>query len=255
MKRVIKIGGRAQASPELATRIAAAWKREPGSLCIVHGGGDQVSALQKSMGSEPSFIDGRRITTREDLEIVRMVLSGVVNKQLVSTFAAAGVRAVGISGEDGGLITARFLDRQRFGSVGKPIRANADLLELLLDAAYLPVISPLASEDGNPAEALNVNGDDAAAAVAIALRASELLLVADVAGVLDSNDMVISNLGRAEATDLAQKGVVKKGMKAKLEAGFAALAGGVAKVRIADLDGLEDNAAGTSLTLAQSLIT
>ena len=255
MRRVIKIGGRAQASPDLATRIASAWKREPGSLCVVHGGGDQVSALQKSMGSEPSFIDGRRITTREDLEIVRMVLSGGVNKQLVSTFAAAGVRAVGISGEDGGLITARFLDRQRFGSVGKPIRANADLLELLLDAGYLPVISPLASEDGNPAEALNVNGDDAAAAIAIALRASELLLVADVAGVLDSNDMVISNLDHTEATDLTQKGVVKKGMKAKLEAGFAALAGGVSKVRIADLDGLEDNAAGTSLTLAQSLIT
>jgi acetylglutamate kinase len=179
----------------------------------------------------------------------------VVNKQLVSMFAAAGVRAVGISGEDGGLITARFLDRQRFGSVGKPIRANADLLELLLDAGYLPVISPLASEDGDPAEALNVNGDDAAAAIAIALRASELLLVADVAGVLDSNDMVISNLDHTEAADLTQKGVVKKGMKAKLEAGFAALAGGVARARIADLNGLEDDGAGTSLTLAQSLIT
>ncbi len=255
MKRVIKIGGRAQASPELATRIATAWKNEPGSLCVVHGGGDQVSALQKSMGSEPSFIDGRRITTREDLEIVRMVLSGSVNKQLVSTFAAAGVRAVGISGEDGGLITARFLDRERFGSVGKPVRANADLLNLLLAAGYLPVISPLASEDGDPAEALNVNGDDAAAAIAIALHASELLLVADVAGVLDSNDMVIANLDHTEATELAQKGVVKKGMKAKLEAGFAALAGGVAKVRVADLDGLEDATAGTSLTLAQSLIT
>lgn len=255
MKRVIKIGGRAQASPELATRIASAWKHEPGSLCVVHGGGDQVSALQKSMGSEPSFIDGRRITTREDLEIVRMVLSGVVNKQLVSAFAAAGVPAVGISGEDGGLITARFLDRERFGSVGKPVGANAELLELLLNAGYLPVISPLASEEGDPTEALNVNGDDAAAAIATALCASELLLVADVAGVLDSNDMVISTLDHADATDLAQKGVVKKGMKAKLEAGFAALAAGVARVRIADLDGLEDDAAGTSLTLAQSLIT
>jgi acetylglutamate kinase len=129
------------------------------------------------------------------------------------------------------------------------------LLELLLDAGYLPVISPLASEDGDPAEALNVNGDDAAAAIAIALRASELLLVADVAGVLDSNDMVISNLDHTEAADLTQKGVVKKGMKAKLEAGFAALAGGVARARIADLNGLEDDGAGTSLTLAQSLIT
>lgn len=255
MKRVVKIGGRAQSSPELATRIASAWKREPGSLCVVHGGGDQVSALQKSMGSEPSFIDGRRITTREDLEIVRMVLSGVVNKQLVSAFASAGVRALGISGEDGGLIIARFLDRNRFGSVGKPIGANAGLLELLLTAGYLPVISPLASEDGNPAEALNVNGDDAAAAIAIALNASELLLVADVTGVLDANDMVITNLDQTEAAELAQKGVVKKGMKAKLEAGFAALIGGVAKVRIADLDGLDDATAGTSLTLAQSLIT
>jgi acetylglutamate kinase len=154
------------------------------------------------------------------------------------------------------LIGAEAIDKAELGFAGRPVGINADLLRSLLNAGYLPVISPVAYDATNPnGGALNVNGDDAAAAIAIALRASELLLVADVAGVLDSNEMVISSLDHAEATDLAQKAVVKKGMKAKLEAGFAALAGGVARVRIADLDGLEDATAGTSLTLAQSLIT
>ncbi|HUQ20014.1 MAG TPA: acetylglutamate kinase [Gemmatimonadaceae bacterium] len=255
MKRVVKIGGRAQASPDLPSRIASAWQQEPGSFCVVHGGGDQISALQKSMGLEPSFVDGRRVTTREDLEVVRMVLSGLINKQLVSAFAAAGMPAVGISGEDGGLITATFLDQDRFGRVGKPVRANAEVLDLLLTGGYLPVISPLGSEDGNPAEALNVNGDDAAAAIAIAAVASELLLIADVTGVLDENKMLLPNLDASEADELAQSGVVNKGMKAKLQAGFAALAGGVARVRIANIDGLEDATAGTLLTFAQSVIT
>jgi acetylglutamate kinase len=255
MKRVVKIGGRAQASPDLASRIAAAWEKEPGSFCVVHGGGDQISALQKSMGLEPSFVDGRRITTREDLEVVRMVLSGLINKQLVSSFSAAGVSAVGISGEDGGILTAIPLDEKRFGRVGKPVASNPGVIHLLLTAGHLPVISPLASEDHNPSEALNVNGDDAAAAIAIGSGASELLLIADVSGVLDEREMLITSLDQGEASELAQRGVVNKGMKAKLEAGFAALAGGVARVRIADLDGLEDAAAGTLLTFAQSLIT
>lgn len=255
MRRVVKIGGRAQASPDLASRIASAWQQAPGSFCVVHGGGDQISALQKSMGLEPSFVDGRRITTREDLEVVRMVLSGLINKQLVAAIAAAGVSAVGISGEDGGLITATFLDQNRFGRVGKPVGANTGVIELLMAAGYLPVISPLGSEDGNPTEALNVNGDDAAAAIAIASNASELLLIADVAGVLDENEMLLTNLDQVEASELARSGVVNKGMKAKLEAGFAAVAGGVARVRIANLDGLEDATAGTFLTFAQSLIT
>jgi len=252
VKRVIKIGGRAQSSPDLARVVAAAWELEPGSFCIVHGGGDRISEFQRRMGLEPSFVDGRRVTTREDMEIVRMVLSGFVNKDLASKFIAAGVPAVGISGEDGETITAALLD-EKLGRVGKPVAVKADVIDILLDNGFLPVISPLALEDGNPGEVLNVNGDDAAAAIAIALGASELLLIADVDGVLDDRQAVISTLDQGDTAELVQKGIVSRGMKAKLEAGFAALSGGVNRVRIASLDGVANKSSGTLLTFAQSL--
>lgn len=255
MKRVVKIGGRAQSSSDLAERIAAAWRGNPGSLCVVHGGGDRISEFQRRIGLEPSFVDGRRVTTRQDMEIVRMVLSGLVNKELVAAFAAAGLPAVGISGEDAGMITATPIDATGLGRAGKPVAVRSELIDLLLDGGYMPVISPLAAEDSHTGEALNVNADDAAAAIAIALAASELLLIADVEGVLDENGKRIASLDQSDAGELIQNGVINRGMRAKLEAGFAALAGGVGRVRVATLDGLTNSASGTLLTFAQSLIT
>jgi acetylglutamate kinase len=255
MKRVVKIGGRAQSSSDLAERIAAAWQENPGSLCVVHGGGDRISEFQRRVGLEPSFVDGRRVTTRQDMEIVRMVLSGLVNKELVAAFATAGLPAVGISGEDAATITATPIDATGLGRAGKPVAVRSELIELLLDGGYLPVISPLAGEDGPTGEALNVNADDAAAAIAIALAASELLLIADVEGVLDESGKLIASLDQSDAGELIQNGVINRGMRAKLEAGFAALAGGVGRVRISTLEGLTDSGAGTLLTFAQSLIT
>ena len=250
MKRVIKIGGRAQSAPDLAARLAEAWKAAPKSFCLVHGGGDEISAMQRRVGSEPSFIDGRRITTREDVEIVRMVLSGMVNKRLVSTLVAAGVPAVGISGEDAGTIVATPIDADGLGRAGKPVSVNVDLIKTLLDAGFLPVISPLASEEGGaPGEALNVNCDDVAAAIAIAMGGAELLLVADVAGVLDGGGAPMSSIVPPEASELIHHGVISKGMRAKLEAGFAALTGGVGRVRISTLGGLSDPTEGTLLGL------
>ncbi len=227
MKRVIKIGGRAQGSTDLPGRLGSAWSASPGSFCVVHGGGDKISEIQRRAGLEPSFVDGRRITTRQDMELVRMVLSGLVNKELVSCLFAAGLPAVGISGEDAGTITAAPIDPAGFGRAGKPVAVRSNLIDNLLSAGYLPVISPVAVEEGASSEALNVNGDDAAAAIAIALSASELLFVADVTGVLDDSG---------------------------LEAGFAALTGGVGRVRISTLEGLTDTTAGTLMTFAPSLI-
>lgn len=257
MIRVVKVGGRAQASPDLADRLGSAWKTAPGSFCVIHGGGDEISAFQRRIGLEPSFVGGRRITTRDDIDIVRMVLSGLVNKRLVSSLVAVGVPAVGISGEDGGTLLAAPIDPEKgsLGRVGKPIAVNASLIQTLLDAAYLPVISPLAADDGSPGEALNVNGDDAAAAIAIALGASELLLIADVTGVLDAGGQPVACLDQAETLEHVRSGVVSSGMRAKLEAGFTALTGGVGRVRITSLDGLGDPDAGTLLAPAQSLTT
>ena len=188
------------------------------------------------------------------MTIVRMVLSGLVNKRLVSQLVAAGVPAVGISGEDGSMLTATRTD-PTLGFVGKPADVNVRLIQTLLDESYLPVISPLASEEGGEdGEALNVNGDDAAAAIAIALGAGELLFVADVDGVLNDNGQPMASLERMEAIELADRGVINSGMRAKLEAGFAALTGGVERVRISTIDGLSNPAAGTVLSMEQSLI-
>src|SRR5687767_12526771 len=253
MRTVIKIGGRAQMSAQLPGRISAAWNERPASFCIVHGGGDEISVFQRRLGLNPSFVNGRRVTTGEDMTIVRMVLSGLVNKKLVSHLVAAGAPAVGISGEDAAMLTASRIDS--LGHAGEPAVVNVELILALLAAGYLPVISPLASEEGGEAgNALNVNGDDAAAAIAIAMSASELLFVADVEGVLDESGEPMTCLDRNEAADLAQKGVINSGMRAKLEAGFAALAAGVERVRISTMDGLVDPGTGTLLSLEQSVV-
>ncbi len=249
MKRVVKIGGRAQSADTLASSIASAWNAD-GAMCVVHGGGDEISALQRKLGGEPRFAGGRRVTTAADLEIIRMVLSGLVNKRLVSQFNAAGARAIGLSGEDAELITAQPLGISEFGFVGMPVRINTSLIETLWLSGLLPVVSPLAASAVTPGTALNVNGDDAAAALAVALGADELLLVADVEGVLDSSGCVIDELDIDEARSLIASGVAAGGMAAKLEAAHAALAGGVQSVRISDLPALDDSTRGTIVTLA-----
>lgn len=249
MKRVVKLGGRAQSADTLAVAIMGAWTAS-GAMCVVHGGGDEISALQRKLGGAPRFTGGRRLTTAEDIEIIRMVLSGAVNKRLVSLLNAAGAPAVGLSGEDASLISAQPLSIAEFGHVGMPVSINTALIETLWLAGMLPVISPLAANAETPGTALNVNGDDAAAAIAVALGADELLLVADVEGVLDSSGALIGQLDVDEARALIASGVAAGGMAAKLQAAHAALAGGVRVVRIANLGALENMERGTFITLA-----
>jgi acetylglutamate kinase len=253
--RVVKIGGRAQADPRLATALRDVWNAAPGELCVVHGGGDEVSAMQRTLGREAAFVGGRRVTSEGDIDLLRMVLSGVVNKRLVNSFLAIGLPAVGISGEDGGLIGAELIDLASLGFAGRPVTVKADLLRTLLGAGYLPVISPLAHDELSPnGGALNVNGDDAAAAIAAALDADELLLVADVEGVRDANGETFTNLSIETARDLAANGIAAGGMAAKLESAESALRAGVVRVRICDLAGLGDDARGTFITQSQSVV-
>ncbi len=249
MRRVVKIGGRAQGDPQVIVQLAAASGRGE-SLVIVHGGGDEVSTLQRRLGLEPQFRGGRRVTSVEDLEIVRMVLSGATNKRLVAQLLSAGVRAVGLSGEDAALLTARITDAD-FGRVGGAMTAHTELLTHLWSGGFIPVVSPLGRDADDPqGGGLNVNGDDAAAAIASSLGADELLLVADVAGVLDDAGAVIAELDGAAAQSLVASGVAKGGMAAKLEAGALALRGGVRRVRIGNLRAITDASAGTRLVLS-----
>lgn len=245
---VVKLGGRTQADPALPSALAALWSATNGRLVIVHGGGDQISALQRLRGEEPVFIGGRRVTTEGALELVRMVLSGLANKQLVSALVSAGAPAVGVSGEDAGLLRAVPIDVDTFGFSGTPTTVDTRLVDSLVADRFLPVISPVAANaDTSAGGALNVNGDDAAAAIAAALGASELFLMIDVAGVLDADKQRIPQLSLDGAREMIASGVAGGGMAAKLDAAAQALEGGVARVRIGDLAALTDGEAGTTV--------
>lgn len=249
--RVVKIGGRAQGDVSLPARIREAVAVTDARVVVVHGGGDEVSALQRQMGVEPIFVGGRRVTRAADLDAVRMVLSGTVNKRLVARLTTEGVRAVGISGEDGELITARVTD-EAIGRVGGDVITDATLVADLLNSGWVPVISPLARDRQAPDGAgLNVNGDDAAASIAAALGADELVFIADVPGVLDGG-AVLPGLESAAIDALITRGVVQGGMRAKLEAAVLALRNGVRRVRIAGLEGITDHSVGTVVSLSST---
>lgn len=247
MTRVIKVGGRPQSDPSLAPALASGWSRTNGGLVLVHGGGDEVSTLQAALGGSTTFVDGRRVTTERDIELVRMALSGSANKRLVANLVQSGIDAVGLSGEDAALIAASPMDAERLGYVGIPKTVNVAFLRHLLSGGYLPVISPVSRDaSGTLGAALNVNGDDAAAAIAIALGAAELLLVADVPGVMRGGE-VIPELTPDSARQLMNDGTVVGGMRAKLQAGLSAIAGGVPCVRISDIAAIADPTRGTAL--------
>jgi len=247
--RVVKLGGRVQTDPTLPGVLAASWAASA-SLVVVHGGGDEVSALQKAFGRVSQFVNGKRVTAVEDLDLLRMALSGSANQRLVAAMVGAGIPAVGISGEDAGMLQAVAESRDTMGEVGTPSEVNATLVQHLLVGGFCPVVSPLARDrDSNGAGVLNVNGDDAAAAIAVALQARELLLVSDVDGVL-VDGVAMTQLDADGARDLVRSGVARGGMAAKLEAALGALARGVARVRIGAVSALTDETRGTIITLA-----
>ena len=245
--RVIKLGGRAQSAPDLSQRLRAASETTP--VVIVHGGGDEVTALQRQMGVEPIFVHGRRVTRPEDLDAVRMVLSGTVNKRLVAQALTAGLRAIGLSGEDAHLLTAHVTD-PTYGRVGREVRAEVTILHDLLATGWTPFVSPLARDrESLDGAGLNVNGDDAAAAIAESLGADELCFVSDVPGVMEQGS-TLAHLDRAAIDDLVARGVAQGGMRAKLEAALVTLGAGVQRVRITDIAGITDPTAGTAITLS-----
>lgn len=242
--RVVKVGGRAQQDPALPSLLAAAFHAAPGSLCVVHGGGVEIDRLQRALGRTPRFLEGRRVTDAEDVDTVRMALA-LANRRLVAALGASGVPAIGISGEDARVLEADLLD-PALGRVGRPRRVNAAPLQTLLGAGYLPVIAPLAAAIGD-GEGLNVNGDDAAAAIAGALGAAELLYVSDVDGVRRQG-LTVDSLDAEEAAAMIADGMAAGGMAVKLETAVAALRAGTQRVRIGGVAAIADRSVGTTLT-------
>jgi acetylglutamate kinase len=222
-------------------------------VVFVHGGGPEISAMMKRLGKEVSFVDGLRVTDAETVDIVQMVLTGKVNKTLVTMLETGGGKAVGISGVDGRLIEARQKD-PRLGFVGDIVRVNISPVRDLLDNGYIPVIAGIGCDaEGN---IYNINGDTAAARIAGALGAERLLLMTDIDGIRrDVNDpsTMISELTRDEAAALITDGVVTGGMIPKVECCLTAVDGGVKNAVILDgrvphsvlLELLTDEGAGT----------
>ena len=243
--RVVKLGGNELDRPGWLAACARALVRfDP--VVVVHGGGEAVSALSRRLGLPVEKRDGRRVTTPEVAEVVELVMGGPVNRRVVTALRAAGLDAVGLSGVDGGLLTAQPVPGG-LGHVGEIAQVRVALLESFLLAGLTPVIAPMAPDaSGAQGAPLNVNADDAAAAIAAALGAAELLLVSDVPGV-EVDGAVRPALEAGDVETLIELGVVADGMAAKLRAATAALRGGARAVRIGDLHLLEDARAGTRI--------
>jgi acetylglutamate kinase len=216
-------------------------------VVVVHGGGAAVSAWSQRLGLPVEKRDGLRVTTPAVAEAVEMVLAGPVNRRVVMALRAAGIDAIGLAGADAGLLTAARISEGTLGQVGRITAVRSGLLHSLLLAGLTPVVAPVApAADGS---ILNVNADDAAAAVAGALGASELLQISDVPGVL-VDGAVSPAVADGDIEGLIARGVVSGGMAAKLRAASLALALGARAVRIGGIALLSDVTAGTRIRAA-----
>lgn len=231
---VVKIGGRLCEDADMRAALARACAAAPQARVIVHGGGCMVTDMQQALGMQPKFVDGRRATQREEMDVVEMVLSGSINKQLVRALQAAGRSAVGLSGVDGGMVRCEVVTE--LGAVGVPKVVHADVLHSLLAAGMTCVVSPVSlGPEGaalEPLEPLNVNADEFACAVAAALGAERLLLLSDVPAVRVAG-AAQELIAVDQVEGLIAAGEVTGGMMPKLRSAARAVQAGVQQVRIA----------------------
>ncbi len=223
---VVKIGGSTLGSHDTSLKDLVTLQKEGVEVVVVHGGGNVISQWMQRQGIRPHFVDGLRITDAPSLEIVVAVLTGLINKELVSSLHRLGGRAIGISGIDGGLLEARIVNPE-LGYVGEIAKVNGEPLRALLDGGYIPMVAPLAmhchDDSENSGSPLNINGDTVAGELAYALGAERLIFLTDVEGIMDGSSRVIRRLDRRRAKILFQSGVVKDGMIPKLSACLRAL--------------------------------
>lgn len=261
---VLKYGGNAMRDPSRQRAVLHGLGQlvRAGAECVlVHGGGPAIAALLERVGVESRFEGGQRVTTPEAMGFVEMALSGQVNRALVAGLQREGLRAVGLSGKDGGLATARPLLRHapdgeplELGQVGEVATVDAALLELLLGAGYLPVVAPVAS--GPQGDDFNINADLFAGAIAAALGSAHYVVLTDVAGLRRDPDDPSSTVARIPATEARAMvgGAVRGGMIPKVQGCLAALEGGVGSACIVDgtapgqwLAALAGDAVGTTI--------
>ena len=244
---VVKYGGHAMGDNALSEAFARdiVLMRQVGiNVVVVHGGGPQIGAMLDKVGVESEFVDGLRVTTAEAVGVVEMVLSGQVNKSIVAQITAEGGRAVGLSGKDGGLVQVRKLSRSTrdpnsniekvvdLGFVGEPEQVDPYILEAMSDKGIIPVVAPIGWDaDGGT---YNINADTVAGAVASALGATRLLMLTDVAGVLDKSGALMQELTIADCKALQEEGTLSGGMIPKIETCIDAVNKGVEGAVIID---------------------
>ena len=227
---VVKYGGHAMGDPEAAQDFAQdiVLLKDVGiNPVVVHGGGPQIGAMLAKMGVESTFVDGLRVTDEETARVAEMVLSGAINKEIVGWLAASGGKAIGISGKDGGLVTAAKVSRTAkdpdsniekvidLGFVGEPETIDTTILETASKAGMIPVVAPIAA--GRDGHTYNINADTMAGAIAAALGAARLFLLTDVTGVLDKAGHLMTDLTPADIARLREDGTISGGMIPKLE--------------------------------------
>ena len=234
---VIKYGGSAMEDPALADLFAqdVVLMRLVGmNPVVVHGGGPQISDLMRRLGKEPEFVDGLRVTDAETVDIVRMALVGKVNREIVASVNRHGSYAVGLSGEDAGLITVDARD-ERLGFVGDVRRIDASILARLIREELIPVVATVGVDDGG--QAYNVNADTVAGAIAESLAAEKLVYLTNVTGLyrdLTDEGSLVSRIDASALAELVDSGGVSEGMIPKLRSCLEALKGGVARAHILD---------------------
>jgi acetylglutamate kinase len=241
--RVYKVGGPALEDPGLVRPLADEVARAGASVVLVHGGGRHIEKLLKALAIESEFVGGRRVTSAEAMEVVEMVLSGIVNKELAAGLTRNGVPAVGISGRDAN--TIRVALQPGLGRVGKPEEVDSSLVRALWRASLLPVMSPVSN--GPSGEAVNVNADEAALGMALAVGASSLVYLSDVDGVRVGGETVAS-LDAGQAARSIADGTIAGGMALKVQVALDAARAGIGEVVIAGKARLSGGFPGTRIS-------
>jgi len=236
-KIVIKYGGSAQTSADLKEQFAkdiVLLHLVGMKPIVVHGGGKSITDMLNKLGVETKFVDGQRVTTREVMRIAEMVLSGEINKEIVSLLDNHGSRAIGISGKDGGFLKGMPKDFKNFGYTGNIEHINPDIVNNIIENGSIPVIAPIAGSSTIGHPGFNINADLAASKIAVAMEARKVLFLTDTAGVLDKKMNLITNLSIEKTEVLKKDGTIQGGMVPKVDACIEALRGGVKKAHIID---------------------
>jgi acetylglutamate kinase len=246
--RVYKVGGPALEDPSLLGPLAEDIRRAAGPSVLVHGGGRHVERMLRALAIESRFVEGRRATSPAAMEVVEMVLSGIVNKDLAAGLTRAGLPAVGISGRDGALIRARL--EPDLGRVGIPVEVNPAPVRALWDAGLLPVVSPVSC--GPSGESVNVNADEAALVLAQGLGAAALVYLSDVDGVR-VGDETATALDATTAGRLIKEGTITAGMALKVRMALEAAQAGIPEVVVAGKARLTGGFTGTRITTGEDM--